>query len=232
MARRAAGVDSGGGEAGARTPRARRVAAARGAARVDSGGGGGAGRAAGVGASGSCPWCRGGGGRASRDGLHGEAAGRQGAAGRHGAADSSHRGEPEPAVPHGARPAGWAGGAGRPRAARGFRARAGQGLPGGDRGQGLAAQARRAVAWRRFWVRGPGAQVNSEVCWGLGWEIGAPWAKLDEGLGGAAPSCRCWITGPTLDWRSKGVTRDPLPLLPAASLLLGAAEFLWLQLGI
>ena len=88
------------------------------------------------------------------------------------------------------------------------------------------------MAWRRFWVRGPGAQVNSEVCWGLGWEIGAPWAKLDEGLGGAAPSCRCWITGPTLDWRSKGVTRDPLPLLPAASLLLGAAEFLWLQLGI
>lgn len=38
-----------------------------------------------------------------RYGLHGEAAGRQGAAGRHGAADSADRGEPEPALAHGER---------------------------------------------------------------------------------------------------------------------------------
>lgn len=95
------GVDSPRAEpTGVRTPRA---AAALGAARVDSSGGGGTRRA-------------GGGARrlrflppaseaaAARDGFHGEAAGRQGAAGRHGAADSGRRGEPESAVAHGARP--------------------------------------------------------------------------------------------------------------------------------
>lgn len=54
-----------------------------------------------------------------RHGFHGEAAGRQGAAGRHGAADSADRGEPEPALPHGERrPAGPRGrreGSGEPR---------------------------------------------------------------------------------------------------------------------
>lgn len=34
-------------------------------------------------------------------GLHGEASGREGAAGRHGAADSGDRGQPEPAFPYG-----------------------------------------------------------------------------------------------------------------------------------
>lgn len=136
------------------------MAAARGAARVDSGGGGGAGPAAGVGACGSCPWSRGGGGPASRDGLHGETAGRQGAPGRHGAADSSDRGEPEPSVPHGARPAGRADGAGRPGAARGC------GRPGREARAGTWARVG-GPDWEGFWVaaavlglgpRGPGSR--------------------------------------------------------------------------
>lgn len=44
-----------------------------------------------------------------RHGLHGEAAGRKSAAGRHGAAERGDRGKPEPAVAHGERGRGSAG---------------------------------------------------------------------------------------------------------------------------
>lgn len=69
-----------------------------------------------------------------RYGLHGEAAGREGAAGRHGAADSADRGEPEPALPHGERrrPAGRPGRGGRRERAEG--ARRNRGTRGAGRG--------------------------------------------------------------------------------------------------
>lgn len=76
-----------------------------------------------------------------RYGLHGEAAGRQGAAGRHGAADSADRGEPEPALAHGER--------GRPgRGGRRERPGRGQGMEGAGNG------GRRRVLGVRGAVRG------------------------------------------------------------------------------
>lgn len=145
-----------------------------------------------------------GGGRASRDGLYGEAACREGAARRHGAADSSHRGEPEPAVPHGARPAGGrAGGAGRPRAARGLRT-AWQGRRSGDLAQ-LGGPSREGPGVAVVLGLGAlGAQAIAEVRRGRGWGshlLGQGW----EGLGGA------------LDWDSElGKVLDSLAHLGAA----------------
>lgn len=68
----------------------------------------------------------------ARDGLHGEAASRQGAAGRHGAADSGRRGEPESAVAHGARPGREAGAEGGGRAKAGRRSGPGAGTRAGQ----------------------------------------------------------------------------------------------------
>lgn len=132
--------------------------------------------------------------RRSRDGLHGEAAGRQGAAGRHRAADSSHRGEPEPAVPHGARPARRPG-PGR-RGSRGGDA-AGVGGPGREGALGGGGS-------------GSGSRGNPEVRKGRSQPPGP-----ESGRGAAAPGgtpnggCR-WGPGPAWGRRCSQTPQDPL----------------------
>lgn len=194
VARRLACADST-AVGGVRTPRpARRVAAARGAARVDSGGG----------RLESAPVVPAPGPEAVADGRPGMAFMEKPPAGKvllddtvplTAAIEAS-----QSLQSHTVRgPPGRAGGAGWPAAERGCGRPAGK--PGRAHGQGSAAQAGRASGWRWVWVWAPGAQAIAEVRKGRRWGSQPPGPK--NGRGSAAPRRDselgwCWVPGPTL----------------------------------